>query len=177
MKNIKNNTKSNTTTAEKDLAQTPAWFIASVCRLMSIREFNIDVCSLEATKKAKVCYSLEERNENCLLLDWKKFNWCNPPFSDVAPFVLKAISEAEKGNTTALIMPNNPETEYVRLAKENSDTYIEMPFRLKFLKLNGEPFIDKNGKEQSPQFSCLLAIFTRIGLKRSSVPMYYDFRV
>lgn len=169
-------TISRTDSKEKDLAQTPEWFISSLCRLLSIKEFNLDVCSLEATKKAKVCYSLEERNENCLQLPWKRFNWCNMPFSDVMPFLLKAALEAEKGNTTACLFPNSPEVEYVRYAKEQCDTFIEMPFRMKFLRPNGEMFLDKDGKEQSPQFSCALALFTKIGLQRKSAQMYYDFR-
>ncbi len=74
-------------------------------------------------------------------------------------------------------MPNNPETAYVRYAKEWADTIIEMPFRIKYRKPSGEMFLDNKGKEQGPQFSCLVAIFTPLGIKKPNTSfMYHDFR-
>jgi len=168
--------KSNTSKADKDLAQTPQWFINDLLNLLGIFEFDLDVAALEKTKKAKKCYSLDERGEDSLLLPWSRWNWCNPPFSNITPFVLKAMDEAILGRSTAMIMPNSPEVFYVRSAKKHADTIIEMPFRLKFLKPSGEKFLDKKGKEQSPQFSCLVAIFTPLGLNRDAAHMYWDFR-
>jgi phage N-6-adenine-methyltransferase len=175
---MKNLDKSTTPENEKDLAQTPEWFIESLCDLLGIEYFELDVCALEKTKKAATCYSLSERGENCLELDWDLWNWLNPPFSNVLPFLEKAVEQCETGyRNTAAIMPNNPETGYVRYAKEWADMIIEMPFRIKYLRPNGSMFLDKKGKEQSPQFSCLVAIFTPLGLKKKSTSfMYHDFR-
>lgn len=170
--------ESNTPETEKDLAQTPMWFIESLTSLLGIGHFDLDVCALEKTKKAATCYSLAERGENCLELHWGQWNWLNPPFSDITPFLEKAVNQSLSGyKNTAAIMPNNPETGYIRYAKQYADVIIEMPFRLKFIRPDGTPFLDKKGKEQSPQFSCLVAIFTPIGSKRKNPShMYYDFR-
>lgn len=170
--------QSTTPEKEKDLAQTPKWFIESLCNLLGIGYFKLDVCALEQTKKAATCYSLAERGENCLELDWDLWNWCNPPFSNIKPFLEKAVAESLSGfKNTAAIMPNSPETAYVRYAKRYADTIIEMPFRLKFLRPDGTKFLDKYGKEQGPQFSCMVAIFTPLGSRRMNPNfMYYDFR-
>jgi len=80
------------------------------------------------------------------------------------------------GTTTAMIIPNNPEVAYRRKLKEVCDTFIEMPFRLKFLRPDGSKFLDKNGKEQGPKFSCAVGIITPIGLKAPSRVIEYDFR-
>ena len=170
------NTISKTPKTEKDLAQTPPWLIDKLKRIIGITEFDLDVCSLEKTKKASICFSIEERGEDALALDWKKWNWCNPPFSNIMPFCEKAKLEAEKGRSTAMIMPNSPEVGYVKYSKANCDTFFEMPFRLKFLRPDGTPFLDGNGKEQTPQFSCAIAIYTPLGLHRPSIQTYYDFR-
>lgn len=171
--------KSSTPESEKDLAQTPKWFIDSVLNLIGIEYFELDVCALEQTKKAATCYSLAERGENALELDWDLWNWCNPPFSNIIAFLEKTVEQAGSGyRNTVAIMPNSPETAYVRYAKANAETVIEMPFRLKFLRHNGERFLDKSGKEQGPQFSCLVAIFTPLGLKKEKAStMYWDFRI
>lgn len=173
------NYESKTPESEKDLAQTPHWFIESLCAVLGIEYFELDVCALEATKKAGSCFSLAERGENCLELDWDLWNWCNPPFSDILPFNEKAAEQAGCGfRNTALIMPNSPETKYIRFAKKHADTIIEMPFRLKFLRPDGTPFIsEKTGKEQSPQFSCLVAIYTPLGLIKPTANIYHDFRI
>lgn len=170
--------ESTTPESEKDLAQTPVWFIESLCDLLGIEFFELDVCALEQTKKAATCYSLAERGENCLELEWDLWNWCNPPFSNILPFLEKAVEQSSSGfKNTAVIMPNNPETAYVRYAKEWADTIIEMPFRIKYRKPSGEMFLDKKGKEQGPQFSCLVAIFTPLGIKKPNTSfMYHDFR-
>lgn len=175
---MKNYETSTTPESEKDLAQTPKWFIDSLTAFLGIESFELDVASLEATKKAGYCYSLAERGENSLELPWDLWNWCNPPFSNIAAFLEKAVEQASTGyRNTAVLIPNNPETQYVRYAKEWADTIIEMPFRLKFKKPNGMLFLDKKGKEQGPQFSCMVAVFTPLGLKRPAINIYHDFRV
>lgn len=155
--------KSVIKTAEKDCSQTP-WYLIRALERIAGRKFDLDVCALGATAKADRYYSLDERGENCLELDWTTLNWCNPPFSNITPFVEKAAEQARCGRTTYMIMPASPETGYVRLAKSLADTIIEMPYRIQFTRANGEPFLDGKGKPQSPQFSCLIAVFTPLGL-------------
>lgn len=164
MKNL-----TNTKTSEKDCAQTPWWFIKALEQLLGLN-FYLDVCANDETAKAVRHFSLDEDGNNGLLLPWDDVNFCNPPFSNITPWIEKAAHEATMGKTTAMIMPNNPETKYVRLAKEAADTIIEMPFRLKFLRPDGSDF------DGGPQFSCLVALITPLGLVAPTRTFYYDFR-
>lgn len=171
------NVSSSTPKNEKDFAQTPMWFVESLLDFIGKKNFVLDVCANKATSKGLNYFSLEENGQDSLILDWAPNDFCNPPFSNIMPFIEKAAYEAAKGNQTCMIMPNNPETAYVRKAKELADTIIEMPFRLKFLRPDGGMFLDKKGKESGPLFSCLVAIFTPIGLKCPTRNIYHDFRI
>ena len=170
------NENSKTPVNEKDYAQTPKWFMESLLNLTNSPCFLLDVCANEATAKSLAYYSLEEKGQDAITLAWSQNNFCNPPFSNIMPFIDKAAYEATRGNTTTMLLPNNPETAYIRQVKSVADTIIEMPFRLKFLRPNGELFLDKKGKEQGPKFSCLVAIITPLGLHAPKRSMYYDFR-
>jgi len=180
---------SNTTTpeSEKDLAQTPNWFIRSLEKYMGT-EISMDVCALPSTAKHEIYYSLEDDND-ALKCNWSAdykevmdddfahpTAWCNPPFSDPITWINKILEQVDLGVDTYLLLPNNPETAYVRKAKRYAETIIEMPFRLKFLRPDGSKFLDDNGREKTPKFSCLVAVMNRRGLTSPTHHTYHDFR-
>jgi len=175
------NGNSNTPESEKDLGQTPWWFIRSLENLLG-RELDLDACCLEATAKADKFISLEN-GVDCFVDEWivningNNLAWCNPPFSNIDPFIDRAIHQCKKhGTVTAMIIPNNPEVAYRRKLKDVCDTFIEMPFRLKFLRPDGCKFLDAKGNENSPKFSCAVGIITPLGLQFPSRVVEYDFR-
>lgn len=166
---------STTEETEKDLAQTPWWFVHSLEWVMR-RKFTLDACALAATAKARFFYSLE-RGQDGLSLPWKDMTFCNMPFSNILPWIEKAAHEADKnGVTSCLLFPDTPETAYARAAWEGADTIIRMPFRLQFLRPDGTPFLSKSGGKQGPQFPVQIAVFTPIGLSSSARMIYHDFR-
>ncbi len=181
------NTNSTTPEKEKDLAQTPWWFIKSLEARLE-RKIDIDVCALAKTAKAEIYYSLEDGNDalkshwvedyqECVEQDFVyPLAYCNPPFSDIHPWIDKSLEMVNVGADVAMLLPNNPETSYVRKAKRYAETIIEMPWRMRFLKPDGSEFLDKNGKKQGPKFSCLIALFTRHGLSNPTHHTYHDFR-
>lgn len=173
---MKHNKTSNTIESEKDCAQTPVWFVDSSADFLGIEYFELDVAANKETSKAASYLSLSEGNDG-LKNNWDLFNWCNPPFSNILPWIDRAEVMAGRGCSTAMIMPDNTETKYVRAASEKADTIIRMPFRLSFLKPDGSDFLDKKGKKQGPQFPVLLAWFTPLGLKVPTRFIYHDFRV
>lgn len=169
-----NDNKSNTPANEKDLAQTPWWFIESLQSFLC-RPFDLDVCASQKTAKVlSNYYSLDEGSDG-LKLPWCANNWCNPPFSDILPWLHKASIEAENGNTSVVIFPDAPETGYSTYAAHSADTLIRMPFRLKFLRPDGTPFTDDKGRIQSPRFPVVAALFTPIGLRTATRFVYHDF--
>lgn len=171
---MKNYNTSSTPEIEKNCAQTPWWFIKSLESFLKIK-FELDACSLPGTGKAPRYFSLKHHN-NALRLNWYRYTFCNPPFTNILPFVEKAVEQARRGVCTAMVIPYNKETTYVREAFEGADTFIKMPFRLQFERPNGEPFRDKKGNRQSPQFACFIAWFTPIGLSAPTRTIYHDFR-
>ncbi len=129
------NYNSETPESQKDCAQTAEWFIKSLESLIG-SEFDLDVCCLPETKKAYNYYSLADGSDG-LKEPWMPVNFCNPPFSDIVPWLCKAKLEATLGNSTAILLPDNTETKYIRKATEYADTVIRMPFRLKFKRPDG----------------------------------------
>ena len=168
------NHNSTTPEAEKDLAQTPVWFVDAAQKFFNKR-FTLDVCALPQTAKCERFYSLE-RGQDALKLPWGEFNWCNPPYSDITPWVDAAYRQSILGCTSALLVPDKPEVGYMRQARRYADTVIHMPFRLKFLRPNGEKFLDKQGKEQGPKFPVALILFTPWGCELPVRDEYIDFR-
>jgi len=167
----------NTTTpeAERDLAQTPQWFVDAVERRLNLK-FDLDVCCITTTAKVKTFYSLVEHGIDSLIVPWGLVNWCNPPYSEIMPWVKKATDEARRGGVSCLLIPDKPEVKYIRECKEHADTLIHMPHRLNFLKPDGSEFLDSEGKKQGPKFPVVLVLFTPHGLHMPTRDIYFDFR-
>lgn len=172
---MKNN-QSTTKASEKNSAQTPQWFFDSLQEHLGV-QFDLDVCANKATAKVSSYFSLDEGGNNGLINSWHNTNFCNPPFDDVASWINKAVVEAGYWKSTAMLFPDTPETGYSRLAFDHADTIIKMPFRLRFLRPDGTEFLDKHGKKQGPQFPCVVAWFTPLGLKVPTRTVYHDFRI
>ena len=167
----------NTTTpeSEQDCAQTPWWFIKSLESYTRL-QIDLDVCCAANTAKAKSFLALNLGLDG-LTTSWQSVNYCNPPYSDILPWVLAVEESAIEGNTTLMLIPDKPEVGYTRLAREYADTVVHMPFRLNFLRPDGTEFLDKNGKKQGPKFPVCVYIFTPQGLNMPIRDVYHDFRV
>tara|TARA_R110001606_G_scaffold379211_1_gene539151 strand:- start:42 stop:569 length:528 start_codon:yes stop_codon:yes gene_type:complete len=168
----------NTTTpeTEQDCAQTPWWFIESIEDYTSL-SIDLDVCCSALTAKASSWLSIDDDDDG-LTSKWSGVNWCNPPYSDIMPWVQKASEESVRGNTTIMLIPDKPEVaSWTQLARSRADTVIHMPFRLNFLRPDGTEFLDKNGKKQGPKFPVCVYIFTPQGLRMPIRDIYHDFRI
>jgi phage N-6-adenine-methyltransferase len=166
---------STTPESEQDCAQTPWWFIKSLEDFTSLEIF-LDVCASPKTAKSETYLSLEE-GDDAFKQCWGDINWCNPPYSDITPWIKKALSEAIIGSITLMLIPDKPEVGYTRLSRQHADTVIHMPFRLNFLRPDGSEFLDKTGKKQGPKFPVCVYIFTPQGLQMPIRDVYHDFRI
>jgi len=82
-----------------------------------------------------------------LLINWKKYNYVNPPYSNKRPWIEKAIKEMEKGNTTVMLLPlDSAAAWYHDLIIPNAEV----------LSFRGRLELD-NGKH--PRYGSILAIF------------------
>ena len=93
--------------------QTPPKFIQAVKRLLGIEEFRRDLAASEGNAYALDFYTKEE---NAFTQPWytgsREWNWCNPPFASIEPWVLKAFFETQKPflqdcGQTAMLVPSS----------------------------------------------------------------------
>jgi phage N-6-adenine-methyltransferase len=101
--------------------------------------FNFDVCAEIGTAKCPDFYSLE-RGEDGLKLPWKHRNWCNPPYSNVVPWLRKGIEEMNQNNRfSVFLLKADPSTKWFH------DLVYPFASEIRFLKgrirfvLKGEP--------------------------------------
>ncbi len=165
---------SNTPEAEKDRAQTPPWFFDSLQKYLNLK-LRLDVCAEKQTTKCEHYYSLADSFDG-LSQSWDAENFCNPPYSNIHPWIEKAKKESESESVTAMLIPDKAEVGFTIHAREVSDTVIHMPFRLNFLRPDGSPFMDKSGKKSGPKFPVCVYIVTPWGLNMPIRDTYFDFR-
>lgn len=80
-----------------------------------------------------------------LSIEWKEWNFVNPPYSNPLAWVKKAIDESKKGKHSVLLLRLDSSTEWYKLLQEAHAHFFYCGERIKF-----------NGK--SPAFSSLLVI-------------------
>ena len=102
--------------------------------------FDLDV---SATAENTKCVSFYDIAANGLEQDWKPKNWCNPPYSQLKQWVLKARREQLKGNMTVMLIPARTDTATFHDSIYNKEN-VEIRFlrgRLKFGdSANSAPF-------------------------------------
>jgi len=57
-----------------------------------------------ACAEASCALRYYDKTQNGLTLPWFGRVWCNPPYSDIAPWVTKAKAEHDAGNTKVIAM-------------------------------------------------------------------------
>lgn len=83
--------------------RTPADFLAATKRYLDIRSFVIDLAADEENSVADLWY---DRAQNALVQPWnvgEGWNWLNPEFGDIGPWVEKAWRESAA--QTAVLVP------------------------------------------------------------------------
>lgn len=76
--------------------------------------------------------------------------WCNPPYSDIPPWVDKAIKEAENDFTTVMLIPTPNGEKYTQGIFQYAKSVTFIIGRISFIGANGKP---KNG---NPRGSVLI---------------------
>jgi phage N-6-adenine-methyltransferase len=71
--------------------------------------FQLDVAANAQNAKCKRFY---DKSANGLDENWAKRNWCNPPYSQIPKWVLKARREQLKGNMTVMLLPARTDTKW-----------------------------------------------------------------
>ena len=100
-------------------------------------KFQLDVCASRANSKCQ--YHIGEP-ENGLACPWENLNWCNPPYSDITPWVEKANWEASyRWNSTVMLPPADFSTDWFRLIWGASTRIDILNHRVRFDGATGSP--------------------------------------
>ena len=123
---------------------TPGWVMDAVTDLFG--HHHLDVCATDENRK---CYDWFTKELDGLTHPWYSNNWCNPPYSDPKPWVLKAISEAEQWQArTTLLLLADTSTELFSIAARKGHVFL-LDQRIKF-----------EGMTSSPPFGSMLVRIT-----------------
>ena len=139
-------------TFDKDALQTPPFLFNW---LNSHYQFDVDLCASDDHHLTPDYYSLEN---SCLDRDWlydgHNIGFCNPPYSNIDPFMEKAIEEADKGFITVFLIPDfNGEKRFDWVA-EHATTVIHLIGRVSFIRPdNGKKYTGNNRGSAIIEFS------------------------
>lgn len=126
----------------RDLWQTPEFIFNHYNARFN---FTTDVA---ATWENRLCDDHRGLHFDALLTGWGESNWCNPPYSDVTPFIKKAIEEAEKGCTTVMLLNADTSVEWFKLAYDNCSEMHLIKGRISFINALTKKPVNGNNKGQ-----------------------------
>ena len=125
---------SKTATPIRDLFQTPKYVFDWYNNQYN---FTTDVA---ANDKNHLCDHYFTINDDALTQDWGKVNWANVPYSDIMPWVEKAIEEQGKGNTTVMLIPADTSVQWFKKAFDNCECCEFISGRISFINADtGKP--------------------------------------
>lgn len=121
--------------------ETPWWFIRAVQEEFCIGDFDVDVCADESNSKS--CLWIDE-DMDALINSWLMplsdssrgvLFWCNPPYTDVMPWVEAAWGQIDQSpDQCFMLLKNDSSTKWYARAVELADEmYVITHKRISFL--------------------------------------------
>lgn len=152
-------------TAQRDDYLTPCEFYEKVLEKNGLQLFDCDVCCSHYNVPARFhykkdgLYQLADKisAQDGLSGDWFENNWCNPPFPLCRKFIIKAVKEQEKGNTTFMLVPARTETKYWHDYILQDGFAIRKKIEVQFLR-KGICFLNPDTGHKMPVFKNSLAL-------------------
>lgn len=140
--NINTENKSNTPKEIRDLWQTPKGLFRAL-----YREFRFDG-DVAASHKNKLLpdYFTEDKSALRDDVDWFCSNWCNPPYSDIGPWVDKAAQQHDLGKTTVMLVPADTSVKWFKRAYETCNDIRFISGRLAFINADTQKPVSGNNK-------------------------------
>lgn len=108
---------SNTPDVVRDLWSTPSELVSWM--EIEYGDYDIDAA---ASKENAVCEKFYSKETNCLKRWWgsNKHIWLNPPYSNITPFVKKAIEQMEHNNQIDILLPCDTSTGWFYEAQQRA---------------------------------------------------------
>ena len=132
--------KSFTPVNIKDLWQTPKEIFN---KLNDEFEFTGDVA---ASFDNALCSNFYVESKNALLQRWFSVNYLNPPYSDIKPWIDKAIEQHQLGKTIVMLVPSDTSVKWFKLAYESCNEVRFISGRISFINSETELPVNGNNK-------------------------------
>jgi len=132
--------KSDTPINIRDLWQTPKPIFNTLDK-----EFKF-VCDVAASLENKLCLLHYGEMEDSLTRDWFNSNWCNPPYSNITPWVEKAIEQHQLGKTIVMLIPSDTSVNWFKLAYRSCNEVRLISGRISFINADTQKPVNGNNK-------------------------------
>lgn len=148
-------------TVDPDKRYTTAETMAWCKERAGVPVWDLDVAADEESHWSGIWYDIER---NGLVREWSGRVWCNPPYSDIEPWVKKAWLEYRRGDcdVIAMLLPANRTEQpwWQDLVEDQRDMGLGLrthflPGRVRF----GHPGNPKGHGVGSPPFGCVLLVW------------------
>ena len=86
---------------------TPQELVDEWARYLKIPSFTVDVCAMPETAKAPEFFSpahADVARRDGLRARWYGWAWCNPPYDDILPWVVKAAQSVEQKHADGVVV-------------------------------------------------------------------------
>lgn len=153
---------------DRDFWETPLWVVNglfTLCKdlgLVGKFKHEIDVAANECNSKCE--YYIDEEMDT-LTTPWGTnfLCWCNPPYSNVEPFIKKAVAETVFGNHTVMLLKNDCSTKWFELALKHATAVIFITGG----RINFIPY-DDGEKKKGSNFSSVAFVFTNMDTEQQT---------
>lgn len=128
---------STTPAEEKDSWRTPSYVFRWAEWMWG--PFDVD---LAADASNALCSQFITREQNAFSKSWGDYGsvgWCNPPYSNIEPWISKAVLERRRGFSTVMLIPAFNGEVYHQSTFAEAAAIRFILGRLAFLRPSGEP--------------------------------------
>ncbi len=132
--------KSFTPKEIKDLWQTPEVLFDNLNK-----EFNF-TADVAASDENNLCDTFLTEEDDSLKSLWFMSNWCNPPYSDIGPWVDKAAQQHKQGKTIVMLVPADTSVQWFKRAYESCSEVRFISGRLSFINAETQKPVNGNNK-------------------------------
>jgi phage N-6-adenine-methyltransferase len=130
-------------TRENDEWETPDDLFATLDHEF---QFDVDVCA--GAHNAKLAHYFTPEQDG-LKQEWGRLTcWCNPPYSCILPWIMKAARAAVDGATVVMLLPADTSTQWFSFVFDEADEIRLLTGRVRFKHAPG-----------APKFGSVVAVF------------------
>ena len=132
--------KSNTPVNIKDLWESPE----GIVRKLDLEfGFDTDVAASDSNHLFKNYFTIQD---DALSMEWGRVNYVNPPYSNIGPWIGKAIEQHQEGKTIVMLVPSDTSVKWFKKAFDSCNEVRFINGRLSFINADTQKPVNGNNK-------------------------------